>query len=245
MVQCEVLFHFPRSDLGSDWFWLMGSGMRDNFEQNSRVFDCDSVNIGRIAYLKFGGGRAANTAQSTYWTCYNTVRTQIRNCREKSVLAMSGFWGGTQPKCNGPGFHVVKQLQWFGSGSNPNPELIWWVVTVVNSRYVPYADIRTGLIVGTEYNTQTTLEEFPAMVLLSEKPTAVIYAMFIQPFATNVVRTAQIHSWWNMEITMINPTLRNSDHPQANISVGIESSPWLFSLLTLCIKLLHWLLPPL
>jgi len=53
----------------------------------------------------------------------------------------------------------------------------------------------TGLIVGAEYNAQTTLSGFPAMVMAHVKPIAINYAMFVNPFATNAVKTAQNHSW--------------------------------------------------
>jgi len=38
-----------------------------------------STNTSQIANVKAGGERAANCAQSTYWSCYNTIRTQILN----------------------------------------------------------------------------------------------------------------------------------------------------------------------
>ena len=44
-----------------------------------RVFDRDSTNIGRILYLTAGGERAHNTAQLMYWSCHDTIRTQILN----------------------------------------------------------------------------------------------------------------------------------------------------------------------
>jgi hypothetical protein len=50
----------------------------------------------------------------------------------------------------------------------------------------------TGLIVGAEYNAQTTLLPVPAMVMAHVKPIAISYVMFENPFATNEVRTAQI-----------------------------------------------------
>jgi len=102
----------------------------------------------------------------------------------------------------------------------------------------------TGLIVGTEYNAQTTLSGILAMVMARVKPIAINYAMFVNPFATNAVKTTQIHSWWYEEITRIDPAQRNSDPPCAYISVVNELSQRLFSSLTLCIRLSQRLLAP-
>jgi len=48
----------------------------------------------------------------------------------------------------------------------------------------------TGLIVGTEYNAQTTLSGIPALVMARVKPIAINDAMFVNSFATNLVKTA-------------------------------------------------------
>jgi hypothetical protein len=85
--------------------------------------------------------------------------------------------------------------------------------------YEPFVDDVTGLIVGAEYNAQTTLSGVPAMVTACVKPIAINYAMFVNPFAMNAVPTAQIHSWWHDEIARIDPAQRNSDPPCAYISV--------------------------
>jgi len=95
----------------------------------------------------------------------------------------------------------------------------------------------TGLIVGAEYKPQTTLSGVPAMVMAHVRPIAINYAMFMNPFATNAVKTTQIHRWWYEEITRIDPAQRNSDLPCAYISVVNELSQRLFSSLTLCIRL--------
>ena len=92
-------------------------------------------------------------------------------------------------------------------------------------------------MVGAEYNAQTTLSGVPAMVMARVKPIAMNYAMFVNSFATNEVKTAQIHSWWYEEIARIDPAQRNSDPPCACISAVNESSQRLFSSLTLCIRL--------
>jgi len=82
----------------------------------------------------------------------------------------------------------------------------------------------TGLIVGAEYNTQTTISRVPVMVMACVKPLAIKYAIFVNPFATNAVKTAQIHSWWYEEIARIDPAQRNSDPPPAYNSVVNELS---------------------
>jgi hypothetical protein len=77
----------------------------------------------------------------------------------------------------------------------------------------------TGLIVGAEYNAQTTLLGVPAMVMSRVTPIAINYDTFVNPVATNAVKTAQIHNWWYEEIARIDPAQRNSDPPEASISV--------------------------
>ena len=109
-------------------------------------------------------------------------------------------------------------------------------------QYAPFVDDVTGLIVGAEYNAQTTLSGIPGMVMARVKPIAMNYAMFVNPFPTNAVKTAQIHSWWYEEITRIHPAQRNSDPPCAYISVVSESSQGLISSLTLCVRLSQRLL---
>ena len=95
----------------------------------------------------------------------------------------------------------------------------------------------TGLIVGPEDSTQKTLSGAPAMVMAHVKPLAMNYAMFVNPFTTNVVKSTQIHSWWYEDITWIDAAQRNSDPRRAYILVVNESSQPLFSSLTLHIRL--------
>jgi len=82
------------------------------------------------------------------------------------------------------------------------------------------------------------------MVMAHVKPIAINYAMFVNHFAKNAVKTAQIHSWWYEEIARIDPAKRNSDPPCAYISVVNELSQRLFSSLTLRIRLSQRLLAP-
>jgi len=78
------------------------------FKRNRRVFDRDSTNICRIANLKPGGERATKTAQSTYWSCCDTIRTQILNWRKNCWLLRSGFC--VETRCNGsvPGWNRTR-----------------------------------------------------------------------------------------------------------------------------------------
>jgi len=55
-------------------------------------------------------------------------------------------------------------------------------------RYEHLVEDMTGLIVGAEYNAQTTLSGVLAMVMTHVKPIAINYAMFVNPFATHVLR---------------------------------------------------------
>jgi hypothetical protein len=104
-------------------------------------------------------------------------------------------------------------------------------------RNEPVVDDVTGLIVGTEYNAQTPLPGVPAMVMECVQLIAINYAMFVNPFVTNAVKTAQIHRCWYEEISRIDPAQRNSDPPRTYIAVVNELSPRLFSSLTFCIRL--------
>jgi len=95
----------------------------------------------------------------------------------------------------------------------------------------------SDLIVGAEYNAQTTVAGNTAMVMARVKPLAINYAMFVNPFATNAMKTAQIHSWRYEEIARIDPAHGNSNPPRAYISMVNELSRRWFSSLTLCIRL--------
>jgi len=84
-------------------------------------------------------------------------------------------------------------------------------------RYGRFVEDVTGLIISAEYNAPTTLPGILAMVMARGKPIAIDYAMFVNSFARNVVKTTQIHSWWYEDITWIDPAQRNSDVPRAYI----------------------------
>jgi len=72
-----------------------------NFPWKLHFLHSHSTNISRITNVKAGGEGAAKTAQSTYWSCYNMIRTQILNwsqsCRNHKVGIAVRF----QPSQNG------------------------------------------------------------------------------------------------------------------------------------------------
>lgn len=73
----------------------------------------------------------------------------------------------------------------------------WW--------YKPCVDDVTGLIIGAEYNAQKTVSGVPAMGMACVMPIGINYVMFVNLFATNAVKTPQIHSWWYKDIARIDP----------------------------------------
>jgi len=92
------------------------------FKRNWRVFDRDSANTCRIANLKAGGESATETAQSTYWSFSDMIRTQILNWSKKCWLLRSGL-------C------VETPLQRFGSRLEPDPEPTREFGPIVNTKY--------------------------------------------------------------------------------------------------------------
>ena len=91
----EPLFHLPVSDLWSDQYLLSHYRKLAHFSWNLPLYHSHSTNISRIANLDVGGERAARTAQSTYWSCPDMIRTQILNwsesCRNSKMEPGSGY----------------------------------------------------------------------------------------------------------------------------------------------------------
>jgi len=108
------------------WSMRRLNGLSRSF--TSRFEICDPTNIGWITVKKHhilckirrfliatqqilvqsknltaGGGRAAKSAQGMYWSCYNTIRTQILNWSQNCELEMPGWGWWNRPLCNGPG----------------------------------------------------------------------------------------------------------------------------------------------
>jgi len=110
-VQNEPLFHLPLLDLQSDQYALSRYRKPANFAENLVLFHCDSTNIDLIANLKAGGGRARKTAQSTYSSCHDMLRSQILDWSgifsNRKMEPRSGYnpaneppvyvWSGNQP----------------------------------------------------------------------------------------------------------------------------------------------------
>jgi hypothetical protein len=82
----------------------------------------------------------------------------------------------------------------------------------------------TGLIVGAEYNPQTTIQGDLAMVMSHVKPIAIEKVMFLNPAVMNAVKTAHTHSSWYEAIARIDPAERISDPPRAYSSAVTELS---------------------
>jgi len=66
------------------------------------------MNISRIANRTAGGERAARTAQSMYWSCHNTMRTQILNWRQRCRNCKVGTAVRFQPGWRPAGFCPVR-----------------------------------------------------------------------------------------------------------------------------------------
>jgi len=94
------------SDLGSNKYLSSRYRQPKKHATNPVLFHTDSITIGHIANLSVGRQRAANSAQSTYWSCHNTTRTQKLNCNH-SMTKVVGIvkWnhgpGPTTPKTTG------------------------------------------------------------------------------------------------------------------------------------------------
>jgi len=86
-------------------------------------------------------------------------------------------------------------IYWRKDSNEAGEQLVAWKAGNL-WRYEPFVDDVTGLVISTKYNAQTTLSGVLAIVMARVKPIAIKYAMFVNPFATNAVKTAQIHSWW-------------------------------------------------
>jgi len=98
-------------------------------------------------------------------------------------------------------------------------------------------DDMTGLVVGTPHNVQTMISDVPVMFMVGMKSIGIQYAMIVNPVATQVVMTAQIHHWGYEAIARIDSDQSNSDPLHSSISVVNKSSQQLFSWLTLYIRL--------
>jgi hypothetical protein len=71
----------------------------------------------------------------------------------------------------------------------------------------------TCLIVDAEYNIQPILPGILGMVMACVQTILITYVMFVNSFARNTVKTAQIHLSWYEEIARIDSAQANSDPP--------------------------------
>jgi len=96
-----------------------------NFSYNLPFFHSHSPNISRITERKVGGERAARTAQFTYWSCYNTMLTQILNwkqmCRNRKIGTAVRLQPGRKPTGSCPVW-VINLPRHTGSGFWPGLE---------------------------------------------------------------------------------------------------------------------------
>ena len=83
------------------------------FAWKSPSFHSHLMNISPIANLNVGGERGANTAQCTYWSCHDTIRTHILNwsqsCRNRILGTAVRFQPGQIPAVLCPGRVTTRQ----------------------------------------------------------------------------------------------------------------------------------------
>jgi len=131
IVKVSPQFHLPLSNWRSDQYSLSCYPTPSNFAENWELFHSDSTSIGWIANRKAGGETAANTAQSTYWSYHDTIRTQQLNLSQSSVKSLwtiklncgpVATWPNTCRFLSGPGnnWALVTQVGILG-GSRPGP----------------------------------------------------------------------------------------------------------------------------
>lgn len=70
-------------------------------------------------------------------------------------------------------------------------------------RNVPFTDDVKGLVIRADSNAQSSVSAVSPMVMAHVTPIAIHYLMYVNPFATYAVKTAQIYSWWYVEIAQI------------------------------------------
>jgi hypothetical protein len=118
---CACSSRFQISNL-SNICWI--NEIAPNFTGNSPVLDTDSTIIGWITNPMVGGQRADNTAQSTYWSYYDTIRTQIHYWSQTGKVEMLELCWYNRPNCDGPGFWYSKTRS-----NGPEPEQEFRTVT--------------------------------------------------------------------------------------------------------------------
>jgi hypothetical protein len=81
-VQFLRHFHLTISNMWSNQYSFSCYRKPTNFAYNCPYFHSHSTNISRIANLNAWGDIAVRAARSTYWSCHDTIRTQILNCSQ-------------------------------------------------------------------------------------------------------------------------------------------------------------------
>jgi len=86
-------------------------------------FHSHSTNISRIANRNARGERAARTAQFTYWSYHDMIRTQISSLSQRFRNHKMEPRSGSNPSPNLVGSPVFRVTTWTGhSGPVPNPD---------------------------------------------------------------------------------------------------------------------------
>jgi len=104
------LIHLSLSDLRYDQYLFTCYQKPANFTFNFALLHSDSTYIRHIANLGAGGERAANTAQSIYWSCHAPIRTQKGNCGQAGGTTMRNCgpvttWPKTRSFISGLGYN--------------------------------------------------------------------------------------------------------------------------------------------
>ena len=125
-MQFEALFHLPLSDMQYHQYSLGCYPKPTNFAWYLPSFHSHSMKISRIAKLKAGSQTTPKTAHSTYWSCHDTIRTQIHNwsqsCRSRKVGTAERFQPGQIPTVLCP-VRVTTHQDMRSLGSWPGLEL--------------------------------------------------------------------------------------------------------------------------
>jgi hypothetical protein len=183
-----------------------------NWKRNSPGIILNSANIHCIAYLKVGGEREAKTAQSTYWSCHDTIRTQMLNWSEKSGLVMARFWGGTRPKCNVPEFSCGKTVAtirfWFQPVAVRTPvDLVVGQADVAQSR----VDSRGVIMVIDRIRNNISRSSSVFWLLTVDCWLHSLFICGILPYLYSCLR-GPVHPFFNTITTLLMIALSRSRH---------------------------------
>jgi len=213
----QALLHCPRKALGSAWVSLSGCEIWANTDHNSRDVDGDPVNIRCIPYLSAGGESASKTAQSTYWSFHNTIRTQILNLCDNLCLQCPGFQVGPGPNSTVWGFDVGKLLDRFGSGSNPNTEPLLALLPVHLKAGKNALRGSDTLLKSTHLSLHSTSSQ--TLLAVSSDQNTLCWCETPQPPWWKVSR------WYDQILLSITPQPARSDAPRCQYSASRRNHP--------------------